>query len=158
MSNFKESNQDIKGMRNEPLSCHAHMMCGLDMKVIRLHRDRIELEMSPFTLVRWKLECIGKVGQYWWINTNHKTRWIEYFVEFLIQDWSIDSFVVPFENHYNFLMHFMEIFITLRIMNFLNGDYFVETWFFISCCWLCGLVLWSCSNKCRLYLCYKVSQ
>ena len=64
MSNFKESNQDIKGMRNESLSYHAHMMCGLDMKVIRLHRDRIELEMSPFTLVRWKLECIGQVGQY----------------------------------------------------------------------------------------------
>lgn len=65
MSNFEETNQKIlRTCAMNLLSYYAHMMCGLDMKVIRLHRDRIELEMSPFTLVRWKLECIGQVGQY----------------------------------------------------------------------------------------------
>ena len=49
-------------MRSESVSYHDHMMCGSDMKVIRLHRDGIELEMSPFTWLDGSLNALGKLG------------------------------------------------------------------------------------------------
>ena len=45
----EEIERELTNFDKRVAKIHDHMMCGLDMKVIRLHRDGIELEMSPFT-------------------------------------------------------------------------------------------------------------